>query len=153
MAIISYCTIEDVKDISRVTNRKIGLDKEKDNGKLDTILEKWILEASALINDYTGNPLTTTEAEEQGTKYYLYRNVSSRIVANMCALAAAYKSHSVVKVNDWTIRTVPSEIFPVSMKEELGNYKTESSVSRLGFGILAVTGRRGITDEDRNQVG
>lgn len=153
MQMIPYCTTEDVKDISRVTHKKIGLDKETQADKLDEILEKWILEASALINDYTSNPLTEEELEAEGTKYYLYRNVSSRIVANMCALAAAYKSHSVVKVNDWTIRTVPSEIFPLAMKEELDNYKSQTSGTSLGFGILAVTGRRGITDEDRTQIG
>lgn len=149
---IPYCTVEDVKDISRVTHNKLGLNKETEFDKLDQILEKWILEASALINDYTNNPLTLKELEAEGTKYYLYRNVSSRIVANMCALSAAYKSHSVVKVNDWTIRTVPSEIFPTQMKEELDNYRTETSGNSLGFGILTVKGR-GITDEDRNQIG
>lgn len=148
---IPYCTIEDVKDISRVTHKKLGLNKSTESEKLDEILDKWILEASALINDYTNNPLTSKELEAEGTKYYLYRNVSSRIVANMCALAAAYKSHSVVKINDWTIRTVPSEIFPQAMKEELENYRAETGGS-LGFGILTVKGR-GITDEDRNQIG
>lgn len=148
---IPYCTIDDVKNISRVTPNKLGLDKEKQPTKLDEILSKWILEASALINDYTNNPLTTNEYEAEGTKYYVYRNVSSRIVANMCALASAYKSHSVVKVNDWTIRTVPSEIFPKTMKEELTNYKNETTGTSLGFGILTVKGR-GITDEDRNKI-
>lgn len=149
---IPYCTVEDVKDISRVTHKKIGLDKTKEPEKLDEILEKWILEASALINDYTHNPLTTEELEEEGTKYYVYRNVSSRIVANMCALAATYKSHSVVKVNDWTVRTVPSEVFPTTMKNELGNYKSEVTGSSTGFGILTVKGG-GIYNEDRNQIG
>lgn len=148
---IAYCTIEDVKDISRVTHAKLGLDKEKENEKLDQILEKWILEASALINDYTKNPLTEEELKTEGTKYYLYRNISSRIVANMCALSAAYKSHSVVKINDWTIRTIPSEIFPNTMKEELNNYKNETTGTSLSFGILTVKGR-GITDEDRNTI-
>jgi len=153
MTLIPYCTVEDVKDISRVTHKKIGLDKETEFDKLDTILNKWILEATALINDYTKNPLTETEQQEEGTKYYLYKNVSSRIVANMCVLAATYKSHSVVKVNDWTIRTVPSEIFPTSMKEELNNYKsvTTDSNSR-NFGILTVKGS-GIYDENRNKIG
>ena len=149
---IAYCTIDDVKDISRVTHKKLGLDKATEENKLDEILSKWILEASALINDYTSNPLTQEEYEAMGTKYYVYRNVASRIVANMCALAAAYKSHSVVKINDWTLRTVPSEIFPTEMKKELSNYQSETSGSSLGFGILTVKGR-GITDEDRNQIG
>jgi hypothetical protein len=58
----------------------------------------------------------------------------------MCALSAAYKSHSVVKVNDWTIRTVPSEIFPNAMKDELSGYKTETTGTSTKFGILTVTG-------------
>lgn len=152
MSLMPYCTIEDVKDISRVTHKKIGLDKDKEFEKLDEILEKWILEASALINDYTNNPLSVVEREEEGTKYYVYRNVSSRIVANMCALAAAYKSHSVVKVNDWTLRTVPSEVFPLGMKEELDNYKNVNTGGSRSFGILTVKGS-GIYDENRNKVG
>ena len=117
---ITYCTIDDVKDLSRVKPNKLGLN-DNDEEKLDSILENWILEASALINDYTKNPLTQTDIEEENTKYYVYKNVSTRIVANMCALSSAYKSHNVVKVNDWTIRTVPSEIFPTTMKNELDN--------------------------------
>lgn len=134
-----YCTIDDVKNLSRVTPNKLGLEKTEIE-KLDNILTDWILEASALIDDYTENPLSTVDAEQHSTKYYVYKNLSTRIVANMCALSAAYKSHSVVKVNDWTIKTVPSEIFPVVMKEELDNYKATTSGTSTRFGILTVTG-------------
>jgi len=151
MTLIAYCTVEDVKEISRVTHKKLGLDKSTEFEQLDLILNKWILEASALINDYTNNPLSPLEIEQEGTKYYLYKNVSSRIVANMCALASAYKSHSVVKVNDWTIRTVPSEIFPTVMKKELDNYKSETTGASRNFGILTVKGS-GIFDENRNKI-
>ena len=138
---IKYCTIDDVKNISRVSHKKLGLDKVKEADKLDEILDEWILQASALIDDYTKNPLSPAEAESKGSKYYLYKNISSRIVANMCALSAAYKSHSVVKVNDWTIKTIPSEIFPAGMKEELDNYKEEQDVTGQSVYILTVTGK------------
>lgn len=150
--IIPYCTIDDVKDISRVTHKKLGLDKETEYEKLDQILEQWILQASALINDYTKNPLTEQDIQQENTKYYVYKNVSSRIVTNMCALSSAHKSFSVVKVNDWTIKTVPSEIFPTNMKGELNNYKNETTNSSTNFGILTVKGR-GIFNENRNQIG
>lgn len=140
---IKYCSIDDVKNLSRVTPNKLGLPKE-DTEKLDNILDDWILQASALINDYTENPLSDYDVENTTTKYYVYRNIATRIVSNMCALSAAYKSHSVVKVNDWTIRTVPSEIFPVVMKDELSGYKTETTGTSTKFGILTVTGE-GIT--------
>lgn len=136
---IQYCTIEDVKNLSRVTPNKLGLAKE-DTDKLNDIINEWINEATALINDYTENPLTTTEYDNQGTKYYVYRNIATRIVSNICALSAAYKSHSVVKVNDWTIKTVPSEVFPDAMKSELNGYKTETTGTSTKFGILTVTG-------------
>lgn len=136
---ITYCNIEDVKNLSRVTPNKLGLAKE-DTNLLDEILAEWIKEATALINDYTENPLTQTEYENQGTKYYVYRNIATRIVSNLCALSAAYKSHSVVKINDWTIRTVPSEVFPDAMKSELSGYKTETTGTSTKFGILTVTG-------------
>lgn len=149
--ITSYCTTTDVKNLSRVTPNKIGLDKTEAD-QLETILQEWILQASALINDYTNNPLTTEDTNTQTTKYYVYKNIATRIVANMCALSAAYKSHSVVKVNDWTITTVPSEVFPVAMRNELDNYKAETSNNSTGFGILTVKGG-GIFDEDRDQIG
>lgn len=147
----TYCTIKDVKDLSRVTPNKIGLEKQEAD-ELDNILGEWILQASALINDYTGNPLTEADFTNQSTKYYVYRNIATRIVANMCALSATYKSHSVVKVNDWSISTVPSEVFPVAMKNELDNYKAETSNNSTSFGVLTVKGR-GIFDEDRDKVG
>jgi len=136
---LKYCTIDDVKNLSRVTPNKLGLEKTETE-KLDNILDGWILEASALIDDYTENPLTSTEQANQVTKYYVYKNLATRIVANMCALSAAYKSHSVVKVNDWTIRTVPSEIFPTAMKEELESWKATTTGTSTRFGILTVTG-------------
>ena len=136
---IKYCSIDDVKNLSRVTTNKLGLEKTETE-KLDTILTDWIEEASALIDDYTENPLTADEVNNKTTKYYVYKNVATRIVANMCALSAAYKSFSVVKVNDWTIRTVPSEIFPDMMKAELSGYKTETTGTSTKFGILTVTG-------------
>lgn len=138
---ITYCTLNDVKNISRVTHKKLGLDKEKDKDKLDEILDEWILQATALITDYTKNPLTSDDVENTTTKYYVYKNLASRIVANMCALSAAYKSHSVVKVNDWTIKTVPSNIFPEDMKAELDNYKEEQDLSGTSVYILTATGR------------
>ena len=149
--ITAYCSIKDVKDLSRVTPNKIGLDKGEAD-ELDNILQEWILQASALINDYTNNPLTETDTNQQTTKYYVYRNIATRIVANMCALSAAYKSHSVVKVNDWSISTVPSEVFPVAMKKELENYNSETSNNSTAFGVLTVKGG-GIFDEDRDKVG
>ena len=136
---MKYCNIEDVKNLSRVTPNKLGLPKENTE-QLDTIIDSWIMEASALIDDYTENPLTTDEYDNKVTKYYVYKNICTRIVANMCALSAAYKSHSVVKVNDWTIRTVPSEIFPTAMKEELKGYQTATTGTSTKFGILTVTG-------------
>ena len=136
---LEYCTIEDVKNLSRVTTNKLGLEKDETE-KLNNILTNWIQEASALIDDYTENPLTTIEQENKPIKYYVYRNIATRIVSNMCALSAAYKSHSVVKVNDWTIKTVPSEIFPVDMKAELDGYKSVTSGTSTNFGILTVTG-------------
>ena len=138
-----YCSIDNVKDLSRVTPKKLGLDKAE-IGKLDEILEEWICEATALINDYTMNPLTSDDFEKQSTKYFVYKNLATRIVANMCALSSAYKSHSVVKYNDWSIKTVPSEIFPTAMRKELDNYKSEVSENSTKFGVLTVTGRHGI---------
>ena len=135
-----YTTVDDVKNLSRVNPQKIGLDPDTEADKLNIILAEWIREATALINDYTGNPLSESDVTEQNTKYYLYKNVATRIVANMCALSSAYKSHSVVKVNDWTIRTIPSEIFPDIMKKELSDWKLESNNNSTGFGILTVTG-------------
>ena len=151
MTRIAYCSIEDVKDISRVKPNKLGLAEDAET-QLDNILEKWILEASALIDNYTQSPLTDDDVNNTTTKYYVYKSVSSRIVANMCALSSVYKSHNVVKVNDWSTTLIDNNIFTNGLKGELANYKEETTMSSGGFNALTVKGK-GLFDEDRNQIG
>lgn len=136
-----YCSIDDVKDITQTTAEKMGIDSEKYPNKLDEVLTKWIKYASALIDDYTGSPLTETDIEEETTKKLVYEDVCSRIVANRCALSEAYKNYAVITMEDWNLGRIPENIFNGDLKNMLNKYKIEEEGEKASnIGMYVVTG-------------
>ena len=148
---ISYCNIDDVLQLTGVTEDKMGID-EDDDYTLRDILGKWIMFASALIDEYTGNPISETDfidpepPRNVQIRKNVYCDVCTRIVANRVALREAYKNYAVIKKDDWTIASVKSDIFTDSEKADLDPYKEEQTTSNTIIGISAVTGRRNICD-------
>lgn len=141
---MDYCTITDVIQTTGVTSDKMGID-EDDDYTLEDVITKWITFASALIDDYTQNPITESQLETGSqlveTKRNVYCDVCSRIVGNRIALREAYKNYAVIKKDDWTIGNIPSDIFTDNEKNDLDHYKNEESIEKTVIGITAVTGK------------
>lgn len=133
----NYCTIDDVIVYTQVTPKKLGIDINKTPDRFNEVITGWIIQATDLINQYTNNPVKTG-ADVPPT----YCNVCTRIVAHMVITAQHYKNNSLIKVNDWTLRTVPSEIFTQAEKDDLEPYILENSTRRRQrIQFTAVTGR------------
>jgi hypothetical protein len=59
----------------------------------------------------------------------------------MIGLAVQKRDSPIIKVNDWTIQTVPSNIFPDELKDDLKPFIKDSSTEPNTIGVLAITGK------------
>lgn len=144
---VSYCTIDDVIQLTAVTEDKMGID-EDDNYTLEDVIEKWITFASALIDDYTQNPISEEQLYSNNKfiviKKNVYCDVCARIVANRIALREAFKNYAVLKKDDWSIGSINSDIFTDNEKKDLDQFKQEETEERTTIGVMAVTGRKNL---------
>jgi hypothetical protein len=58
----------------------------------------------------------------------------------MVKLAIQNRDSPIIKVNDWTIQTVPTDIFTDDLKDDLKPYIKDSSTEPNSIGVLAITG-------------
>lgn len=140
---VAYCSISDVISITRTTPEKMGItgeDSETVQTEFETIVNRWIQYATALINDYTLSPLVEEDILEDTTKKLIYEDVCSRIVANRIALSEAYKNYAVLNVDDWQLGRIPENIFGDDLKKALNQYKMEEAGNKARIGITVVTG-------------
>ena len=108
-------------------------DTDADN-KLEAIITDWIVQAQDLINVYT-NRQYTSETTRPAVK-----NVCLRLTSNMVSLAIQKRDSPIIKVNDWTIQNVPSDILTDDLKDDLKPFIKDSSTEPNSIGVLAITG-------------
>ncbi|MBQ6629153.1 MAG: hypothetical protein IJH65_10115 [Methanobrevibacter sp.] len=89
--------------------------EQKDKASLNTLIEGWIKQSESLIKSYCNNDFQSMEDNMPDAVV----NVCLRLTANMVALAQARKETPLIKVNDWSIQTVGSEIFSQDLKDDL----------------------------------
>lgn len=110
-------------------------DTDADN-KLEAIITDWIVQAQDLINVYT-NRQYTSETVRPAVK-----NVCLRLTSNMVSLAIQKRDSPIIKVNDWTIQNVPSDILTDDLKDDLKPFIKDSSNEPNSIGVLTITGGR-----------
>ena len=136
---VTYCTVQDVINITRTSPEKIGITESDDaEEEFNNIICRWIQYATALINNYTRSPLTSTDIEFDTTRKLIYEDVCTRIVANRIALSEAYKNYAVLTVDNWELGKIPENIFGNDLKGLLDKYKLEeeSIKSRVDVGVI-----------------
>ena len=105
-----------------------------DTGKLEEIVSGWIKQSQDLINVYTNRNYTDDNVRPA------VQNVCLRLTSNMVRLAVQNRDSPIIKVNDWTITTVPSDIFTEDLKMDLKPFVKDSSSEPDSIGVLAITG-------------
>ena len=60
----------------------------------------------------------------------------------MVSLAIQKRDSPIIKVNDWTIQNVPSDILTDDLKDDLKPFIKDSSTEPNSIGVLAITGDR-----------
>ena len=102
--------------------------------KLEAIITDWILQSQDLINVYTNRNYTSTTVRPA------VQNVCLRLTSNMVSLAIQKRDSPIIKVNDWTIQNVPSDIFTDELKMDLKPFIKDSSTEPNSIGVYAITG-------------
>ena len=128
-----WISVDDVINFHGLKPKHLNLDKD-DTQKLEEIVSGWILQAEDLINMYTNRNYTDDNVREA------VKNICLRLTSNMVSLAIQKRDNPIIKVNDWTIQNVPSNIFTDDLKEDLKPFIKDSSTEPDSIGVLAITG-------------
>ena len=128
-----WISVDDVINFHGLKPKHLNLDKD-DDSKLETIVSGWIEQSQDLINMYTNRNYTDETVRPA------IQNICLRLTGNMVSLAIQKRDNPIIKVNDWTIQNVPSDIFTDELKEDLKPFIKDSSTEPDSIGILAITG-------------
>ena len=107
-----WISVDDVIHFHGLKPKHLNLEKD-DTEKLNEIVSGWISQSEDLINTYTNRNYTDENVRDA------VRNVCLRLTSNMVKLAIANRDSPIIKVNDWTIATVPDEVFSEKLKDDL----------------------------------
>ena len=128
-----WISVDDVINFHGLKPKHLNLDKD-DTTTLEEIVSGWIEQSQDLINMYTNRNYTDTTVRPA------VENICLRLTSNMVKLAVQNRDSPIIKVNDWTITTVPSDIFTDDLKEDLKPFIKDSSTEPDSIGVLAITG-------------
>ena len=128
-----WISVDDIINFHGLKPQHLNFAKD-DTGKLEEIVSGWIKQSQDLINVYTNRNYTDDNVRPA------VQNVCLRLTSNMVRLAVQNRDSPIIKVNDWTITTVPSDIFTEDVKMDLKPFVKDSSSEPDSIGVLAITG-------------
>jgi hypothetical protein len=129
-----WISVDDVINFTGLKPKHLNLEKDDTTG-LNNIVSDWINQSQDLINMYTNRNYTDETVRDA------IRNICLRLTSNMVSLAIQKRDNPIIKVNDWTIQNVPSNIFTDDLREDLRPFVKDSSTEPDSIGVLAITGR------------
>jgi hypothetical protein len=129
-----WISVEQVINFTGLKPKHLNLEKT-DTPALEEIVTDWINQAEDLINVYTNRNYTDENVRPA------VQNVCLRLTRNMVSLAIQSRDSPIIKVNDWTIATVPADIFTDKLKDDLKPFIKDSSNEPNSIGVLAITGK------------
>ena len=113
--------------------KQFNLDKDDTSG-LEEIVEDWITQAESLIETYCHRKFEGDQVTPA------LQNICNRLVGNMHVLAVSRRDTPIIKVNDWTVKSVPSVVFTDDIKSDLAPFVKDSSNDYKKVGFFAITG-------------
>ena len=128
-----WISVDDVINFHGLKPKRLNLEKD-DTSKLETIVSGWIEQSQDLINTYTNRNYTDETVRPS------VQNICLRLTANMVNLAIQNRDSPIIKVNDWTVQTVPNDIFTDELKDDLKPFIKDSSTEPNSIGVLTITG-------------
>jgi hypothetical protein len=128
-----WISVDEVIEFQGLKPQHLNLAKD-DTNKLEEIVAGWIEQSQDLINVYTNRNYTDETVRPA------IQNVCLRLTSNMVRLAIQNRDSPIIKVNDWTIQSVPSDIFTDDLKHDLKPFIKDSSTEPNSIGVYAITG-------------
>lgn len=129
-----WISVDDVINFTGLKPKHLNLEKDDTTG-LNNIVSDWINQSQDLINMYTNRNYTDATVRDA------IRNICLRLTSNMVSLAIQKRDNPIIKVNDWTIQGLSSDIFTDDLKDDLKPFVKDSSTEPNSIGVLAITGR------------
>ena len=129
-----WITTTSVINFHGLKPKQFNLEKTDTTG-LHNLLCEWIRQCQSLIETYTHRSYTPS------TVIPAVQNILLRLVSNMCTLAVQRRDTPIIKVNDWKISTVPSDIFTDDLKEDLKPFVKDAGNDYSKIGFFAITGQ------------
>ena len=129
-----WISVDDVINFTGLKPKHLNLEKDDTTG-LNNIVSDWINQSQDLINMYTNRNYTDETVRDA------IRNICLRLTSNMVSLAIQKRDNPIIKVNDWTIQGLSSDIFTDDLKDDLKPFVKDSSTEPESIGVLAITGR------------
>ena len=129
-----WISVDDVINFTGLKPKHLNLEKD-DTAGLNNIVSDWINQSQDLINMYTNRNYTDDNVRDA------IRNICLRLTSNMVTLAIQKRDNPIIKVNDWTIQGLSSDIFTDDLKDDLKPFVKDSSTEPDSIGVLAITGR------------
>ncbi|MBR3213377.1 MAG: hypothetical protein IKF79_02570 [Methanosphaera sp.] len=131
-----WISVDDVIAFHGLKPQHLNINKNDNDAddQLAAIVTNWIIQSQDLINMYCNRNYTSSTVRPA------VQNIALRLTSNMVRLAVQNRDSPIIKVNDWTITTVPSDIFTDDLKEDLKPFIKDSSTEPDSIGVLAITG-------------
>ena len=129
-----WIQVDDVIHFHGLKPQHLNLAKD-DTTTLNTIITDWISQSESLIKTYC-HIKSIDDADVSDAM----KNVCLRLTSNMVSLAIQKRDNPIIKVNDWTIQGLSSEIFTDDLKADLEPFVNDASTDPGKLGILAITG-------------
>jgi len=129
-----WISSDDVIHFHGLKPQHLNLEKT-DTSKLEEILNEWILQSQSLILTYCHIKSLSDDDVSSAMK-----NVCLRLTSNMVSLAIQKRDNPIIKVNDWTIQGLSSDIFTDDLKADLAPFVKDSSNEPNAIGVYAITG-------------
>ena len=129
-----WIQVDDVIHFHGLKPQHLNLAKD-DTTTLNTIISDWISQSESLIKTYC-HIKSIDDADVSDAM----RNVCLRLTSNMVSLAIQKRDNPIIKVNDWTIQGLSSDIFTDDLKEDLAPFVKDSTNEPNAIGVLAITG-------------
>ena len=128
-----WITTTSVINFHGLKPKQFNLQKTDTTG-LNNLLCDYIRQCQSLIETYCHR--TYTPSDVPGA----VQNILLRLVSNMVTLAIQRRDSPIIKVNDWNIQTLSSDIFTDDLKEDLHPFVKDSSNDYSKVGFFAITG-------------
>lgn len=128
-----WITTTNVINFQSLKPSQFGLQKT-DTTNLNSLLSSWIVQCQDLINTYTHRDYTSSSVPPA------VQNVLLRLVSNMVTLSIQRRDSPIIKVNDWNVQTLSSDIFSDDLKDDLSPFIKDSHNDYTKLGFFAITG-------------